>query len=69
MINNTLFNNTPVDSCPVIYDSFTQKFFTMKDSSVYEIAQEAEQFTAAEVVRIREIIDWFQKEHRPEELL
>ncbi len=69
MINNTLIQNTPIDSCPVFYDSYTQKLYSVKDGIQYEIQQVDVNLTEFEIDRLREIMDWFQRVHRPEEIL
>lgn len=56
-IINTLNPNHPIDSCPVFYDSYGQRFFTLKDGQLHEIYQESnDDFAENEVDILRNLL-------------
>lgn len=56
-ILNSVSSNHPIDSCPVFYDSYGQKFFTIKDGQLLEILQEqSEELSEHEYDTIKTLI-------------
>ncbi len=72
---NYTYPETPYQTLPVVYDEGSQNFYTIDGGVTSKVVQETFDTSAAallsqeDINRLYEIIDWFQKEHRPEELL